>query len=131
MADLGALWRRLLHRPRIALETAYLGAAAGLVGFYLPTPLPELAHRVPAMVQPLSDSAQQAAKKVVQAECRTALSLGRRLEPLVKPRLDPQAARTLWRQAAYRTRAWLRRFRPPPSPTPKPPSETPPPANPG
>ena len=31
-------WQRLIHRPRIALESAYLGAALGFVGMCLPLP---------------------------------------------------------------------------------------------
>ncbi len=123
------LWRRLMHRPRIALEAAYLGAAAGLMGVYLPTPLPDLALKVPALAQPLGDSAQQAANKLLRMEQRTAISLEQRLRPMVPTRPDPQVGRQLWRQASTRVHAWWQRLRgtqlPPPAPQP------PPPANPG
>lgn len=70
--DRRGTWSRLLHRPRICLEAAYLGAAAGLVGFYLPMPA---VPRVPALVQPLEASAQRVAGDLVLAGKRTQVSM--------------------------------------------------------
>lgn len=121
--DLRGLWWRLMHRPRIALEAAYLGAAAGLMGIYLPMPVP----RVPALVQPLGDSALRVADQVAQAERRTSASLQRSLRPIVSPRPAPASKGGLWRRLSSWTRTRLQVFRrPPPSPE----APKPPPANP-
>lgn len=130
-ADLRGLWWRLMHRPRIALETAYLGAAAGLMGIYLPTPVPDLALRIPALVQPLGDSALRVAEQVAQAERRTSASLQRSLRPLAKPRLDSLTRGSLWLRVSAWIKARLPFFRRTPPPPPSPDVNKPPPANPG
>jgi len=73
--DARAVWWKLMHRPRICLEAAYLGAAGGLMGLYLP--LPGL-HKVPVIVESVSVAPlQRAAAGLVRAELRTAASLRR------------------------------------------------------
>ena len=129
-ADPRDLWRKLMHRPRIALEAAYLGAAAGLVGIYLPTPIPDLALRVPALVQPLGDSALRVAEQLTQAERRTSASLQRSFQPAVTTRLDSLTNGSLWRRVSARIGTWLQVFRRAPAP-PGPEAKKPPPANPG
>ena len=127
-ADLRDLWWRLMHRPRIALETAYLGAAAGLVGIYLP--LPALTPRVPALVQPLGDSALRVAGQLAQAERRTSASLQRSLRPIVTPRSAPPSRGSLWQRLSSWTRTRLQGFRRTPAPPPSPETQKPPSANP-
>jgi len=126
-ADLRDLWWRLMHRPRIALETAYLGAAAGLMGIYLP--LPDLALRVPALVQPLGDSALRVAGQVAQAERRTSASLQRSLRPIATPRPTPLPRGSLWQRLSSWIRTRLQVFRKP-APPPSPEAQKPPSANP-
>jgi len=125
-ADLQGLWWRLMHRPRIALETAYLGAAAGLMGIYLPLPAP----RVPALVQPLGDSALRVAGQVAQAERRTSASLQRSLRPIVTPRPAPPSRVSLWQRLSSWTRTRLQAFRKAPVPPPSPEAQRPNSANP-
>ena len=127
-ADLRDLWWRLMHRPRIALETAYLGAAAGLVGIYLP--LPALTPRVPALVQPLGDSALRVAGQLAQAERRTSASLQRSLRPIVTPRSAQPSRGSLWQRLSSWTRTRLQGFRRTPAPPPSPETQKPPSANP-
>lgn len=127
-ADLQSLWWRLMHRPRIALEAAYLGAAAGLMGIYLP--LPDLAPRVPALVQPLGDSALRVAGQMAQAERRTSASLQRSLRPIVSPRPAPLPSGNLWQRLSSWTRTRLQAFRKAPAPPPSPETQKPPSANP-
>ncbi|NWJ40090.1 MAG: zf-HC2 domain-containing protein [Geothrix sp.] len=127
-ADLRGLWWRLMHRPRISLETAYLGAAAGLMGTYLP--LPALAPRVPALVQPLGDSALRVAGQVAQAERRTSASLQRSLRPIVSPRPAPRPRGSLWQRLSSWIRTRLQVFRRTPPPPPSPEAKMPPSANP-
>ncbi|HCZ32498.1 MAG TPA: hypothetical protein DHV93_02930 [Holophagaceae bacterium] len=130
-ADLREFWWRLMHRPRIALEAAYLGAAAGLMGIYLPMPVPDLALRIPALVQPLGDSALRVAEQMAQAERRTTTTLQRSLRPVAKPRLDSLRRGNLWPRVSSWIKARLPFFlRTPPSP-PSPDAEKAPPANPG
>lgn len=127
-ADLRDLWWRLMHRPRIALETAYLGAAAGLVGIYLP--LPALTPRVPALVQPLGDSALRVAGQLAQVERRTSASLHRSLRPIVSPRPTQLPRGSLWQRLSSWTRTRLQGFRRTPAPPPSPETQKPPSANP-
>lgn len=125
-ADLRDLWWRLMHRPRIALEAAYLGAAAGLMGVYLPLPAPQ----VPALVQPLGDSALRVAGQVAQAERRTSASLQRSLRSIVSPRSAPLPRGSLWQRLSSWTRTRLQAFRKAPAPPPSPEAQKPPSANP-
>jgi anti-sigma factor RsiW len=60
-------WWRLMRRPRIALEAAYLGAMAGFLGFNVPAAPLAKVWRTPAVAQPLTTSAQN----LIQAEQRT------------------------------------------------------------
>lgn len=124
-ADLRDLWWRLMHRPRIALETAYLGAAAGLMGIYLPLPAP----RVPALVQPLGDSALRVMCQVTQAERRTSASLQRSLRPIVTPRPALLSRGSLWQRLSSWVKARLQVFRRTPAPPPRPEVPKPPSAN--
>lgn len=103
--DLPTAWVKLMHRPRIALEAAYLGAAAGLMGAYLPVPLPTLALRIPALVQPLRASAQRVAGQILEAEQRTQASLTRTVLPGITPdRAAPSL--TLWQRGTGQVWAW-------------------------
>ncbi|HEU4952444.1 MAG TPA: zf-HC2 domain-containing protein [Holophagaceae bacterium] len=60
-------WARLLQRPRIALELAYLAAAAGILAFHSPAARLLDAWRAPVLSSPLGASAGN----LVQAERRT------------------------------------------------------------
>ncbi len=66
-ADPQSWWIRLMRRPRIALEAAYLGAMAGFVGFSLPAPSLVKSLRAPAIIRPLAVSEE----KLIRAEQRT------------------------------------------------------------
>lgn len=90
-------WARLMRRPRIALEAAYLGAMAGFVGFSLPAPSFLRAWRAPAVVQPLSASAGN----LVQAERRTAAAMS---GLFVAPEGQPPR---LFQRFLERGRAWF------------------------
>lgn len=120
-------WWKLMHRPRIALEAAYLGAAAGLLGISLPLPSPHLTAKVPALVQPLSASVQRVVGQAVAAERRTSTTLQEGLATKVST--PAAASKGLWQRLSTRVRARFQTFRKPPS---KPSSEekTPKPANP-
>lgn len=121
-------WWKLMHRPRIALEAAYLGAAAGLMGSYLPLPSPHLATRVPALVQPLGASVQRVVGQVVAAERRTSTSLQ---EGLVTKVSAPAAASNgLWQRWSTKVKDRLQRFRKSPQPAARAEEKTPKPANP-
>lgn len=61
-------WERLLRRPRIALEAAYLGAMAGFIGFNLPATTLAKSWHAPAFVQSMGGPA----RNLVHAEQRTA-----------------------------------------------------------
>lgn len=116
--NLRAAWFKLLHRPRIALEIAYLGAAAGMMGLYLPHPtLPE-AGSLPAivrtlspqhLVQPLLAPAKRVAGAVMQAEKRTSTALKGAFLP--KEGLEIQAAsgQSRWQLMSYKVLTWLKR----------------------
>lgn len=63
-------WARLLQRPRIALELAYLAAAAGILAFHSPAARLVEAWRTPPVSGPLAASAgnlAQAERRTVQA----------------------------------------------------------------
>jgi len=109
--DLSRAWKKLMHRPRIALEAAYLGAAASLMGIYLPIPAPSFAVKVPALVQPLSASAHRVAGRLVQAERRTTITLQQRIAPLEIIREGTQTAQGLWQRFFAGLRTWLPPFR--------------------
>lgn len=89
---------RFWQRPRLALEAAYLGAAAGFFALHLPGEDVARVVRVPALVRPLSDSA----RRVAAAEVRTA----RAVRDLVVPasgRPEP-----FWKRVWKRVRSGLR-----------------------
>lgn len=116
--DLRGLWWKLMHRPRIALEAAYLGAAAGLMGIYLPIPAPSIPLRVPAFVQPLGASAQRVTAQVIQAERRSTLTIQQSLRPASAMPTEPHL--TLWQRSSAWVRTQLQAFRrTPPPPPPK------------
>lgn len=98
-----AFWTRLMHRPRIALETAYLGAAMGILGFNLPSAQLARAWHAPAFIQPLGASAQRVAAQVAGAEQRTVAS--------VRGIFAPGEGRPprLWQRFSAKVRAWLHR----------------------
>ena len=107
--DARALWRKLLHRPRIALETAYLGAALGVVGLQAPVPWHSL--RAPAVVRNLAVPAQRVVGDVVQGGQRTAASLRR-----IFPARAEGIPSSLWQRATAKVRAWIRTVRKTPQP---------------
>jgi hypothetical protein len=101
--DARAAWRRLLHRPRIALETAYLGAAMGLMGLHAPVPWHSL--KPPALIQalPLKAPAERLAGRLVQAEQRTTASL----RGAFLPEGEASSVRAIWRRASSKVRGWF------------------------
>jgi anti-sigma factor RsiW len=111
--DLRAAFIRLMHRPRIAVEAAYLGAAASLMGLYLPTSMPFHAKAVVSSAyttvspsrwtQPLKTPAQRVMGQVIQAERRTAESL----QQAFSPNSDAHA-KGLWQRGMAKLRKWLR-----------------------
>ncbi|MBI3131417.1 MAG: zf-HC2 domain-containing protein [Acidobacteria bacterium] len=109
-----ATWMQLLHRPRIALEAAYLGTAVSLLGLSLPMPESLPAPRAlvrtlspePLLV-PLKAPAQRMLGQLVAAEKRTVASVQRGLK------LDGAAAEGAtsagwWQRGSVRVRGWLR-----------------------
>ena len=122
-------WWKLMHRPRIALEAAYLGAAAGLLGSYLPLPTPNFA-RVPAMVQPLSASVQRVVGQVVAAERRTTTSLQQGLVTKVSAPPTAAPAKSLWQRLSTFVKDTIQRFRKSAQPTAKAEEKTSKPTNP-
>ncbi len=122
-------WWKLMHRPRIALEAAYLGAAAGLLGSYLPLPTPNFA-RVPAMVQPLSASVQRVVGQVVAAERRTTTSLQQGLVTKVAAPPTTTTAKSLWLRLSTFVKDTIQRFRKSAQPTAKAEEKTSKPTNP-
>ncbi|HJV48074.1 MAG TPA: zf-HC2 domain-containing protein [Geothrix sp.] len=129
--DLGRAWSQLMHRPRIALEAAYLGAAASLMGLYLPLPTSSLTTKVPALVQPLIQplgaSAQRIAGRVIQVEQRTTAALQQGRPPLASLQQTAQGAKGLWQRWRARFKARLQAFHQAPS---RPVEKKAPPANP-
>jgi hypothetical protein len=117
--DLSRAIKRLMHRPRIALEAAYLGAAAGLMGIYLPIPTPTVALRVPSLVQPMSASAHRVMDQMMQVERRTTTSLQQGLIPMETLQKTPSTAKRLWLRLTARMKATWQVFR---KPQPVPPS---------
>ncbi len=91
-------WTRLMGRPRIALELAYLGVAASLLLVHLSASGLGQSWRLPARVQPISASV----RSVAAAEVRTARALGRAVPSRVREW-------PLWRQTCTRVRAWFTR----------------------
>jgi hypothetical protein len=124
--DLREAWRKLMHRPRIALEAAYLGAAASLMGVYLPIPSVHATVRVPALAQPLGDSVHRVVGQVVEAERRTSGSLRQTLRPAT----TQDAPKSWWRRMSARVQAWFRGFHTSQPTPPQPEEKQPPPANP-
>ena len=103
--DARAAWRRLLHRPRIALEAAYLGAVAGMMGLYAPVPWHSLVPPAQVWTAPLQGPAQRLTRGVVRTERHTAAALRRTFRPLREP-----APAGLWRRAVAKVRGWLKRI---------------------
>lgn len=99
-------WLRLMHRPRVALETAFLGTAAGLVGMALPLPVAGRAADVPALVQPLETTLRAAVVRVSGAEQRLAVRTVRTLQSQARRPKDAGA------RLAARMRRWFRPDRP-------------------
>lgn len=110
--DLRAAWARLMHRPRIAMEAAYLGAVAGMLGLYLPTSTPFDARAAVTsaytavspsrLVEPLKTPARRVMGQFIQAEQRTAESL----QQAFIPKKDANA-KGLWQRSMTKIRKWL------------------------
>lgn len=104
-----AAWSRLMRRPRIALETAYLGAAAGLIGLHAPVPWHRL--EIPAVVRasalraPAARVMEGMVEGVVRAERRATAPLHRALGL----RAEASPAR-LWQRVSARARGWILRL---------------------
>lgn len=94
-----SLWQRLLHRPRIALETAYVGALAAFAGFSLPIPHHPRDLRVPPAVQATGAAALRAGTVLA--------GTGRRAEAALERAWDPVRDGLRSREAAL-GRAWAR-----------------------
>lgn len=114
-----AIWSQLLHRPRIALEAAYVGTAMSLMGLALPLPASLATPRAlvrtlsPApLVVPLKAPAQRVLGQLVTAEQRSLASVQRgfRLGGAGSP-----AEAGLWQRGSLRVRGWLRGLRGAPS----------------
>ncbi|HEX9008758.1 MAG TPA: zf-HC2 domain-containing protein, partial [Holophagaceae bacterium] len=103
--DARTAWRRLLHRPRIALEAAYLGAVAGMMGLYAPVPWHRLVPPAQVWTAPLQGPAQRLTRVVVRTERHTAAALRRTFLPLRET-----APAGLWRRAVAKVRGWLKRL---------------------
>lgn len=101
--NVGAFWTRLMHRPRIALEAAYLGAAMGILGFNLPPDQLVRIWHAPAFVQPLDASARRVAGQIVSAEQRTAASV----RDIFTPAGGQPAS--LWKRFFAKLRVWFHR----------------------
>ncbi len=122
-----ATWMHLLHRPRIALEAAYVGTAMSLLGLSLPMPASFPSPRAlvrtlspEPLVVPLKAPAQRVLGQLVAAEQRTVASVQRGLG---LDGINPPAPEGLWQRCSLRVRAWLRDLRGVPA------EKTPPPAN--
>ncbi len=98
-------WARLMHRPRIALETAFLGTAACFVGVALPQA--ESLRSVPALVQPVGDRLCRTAVRVTTPERRLADRAG------LAVRSRAEQAKTCGTRLAERLRGWIRPAEPP------------------
>ncbi len=101
-----AVWWRLLHRPRIALEAAYLGAAAGVMGLYAPLPWHSLVPPAQVWTAPLRAPAQRLTEAVLRTEQHTAASLRRTFRPLRET--SPAG---FWQRTLAKVRGWLKRLK--------------------
>lgn len=126
-----ATWVRLLHRPRIALETAYLGTALSFMGLALPLPASLGSPRAllrnlspEPLVAPLKAPAARVLGQLAAAERRTAASVQRGLKLGGAPPQGEAPKGTLWQRGSLRLRGWWRALRG------LPPENTAPPANP-
>lgn len=115
--DWRALGSKLLHRPRIALEAAYLGAALSVVGFALPTPASLPAPRAivravspMSLLAPLGPPAQRVGTQLVRAEQRTVAGLARAFKLDAVTHDDGAPARTLWQRSSRSVLRWVRAF---------------------
>lgn len=107
---LRAAWSTLLHRPRIALETAYLGAAAGMMGLYLPHPTVPANANLPSLVRPLMAPTQRVVGPILQAEKRTAAALKRTFLPAGPPANQVSSVQSRWKILSSRVRGYLKRI---------------------
>jgi len=110
-SGLRATWARLMHRPRICLEAAYLGAAGSLLGLWLPMP----SLNVPALVQPAEAGLLRAAGRVAAVPRRAAAGAQR----LAVVPASPLERSWRWAGARYQAlRARVRELRGEKSPDP-------------
>ena len=96
------IWMRLMHRPRIALETAFLGTAAGLVGMALPLPQAVRTLPPPAVVQRVEAVVHGAATRA----SRTEQHLSERADQAFRSQV--RQARELKSRLVARLRGWIR-----------------------
>ncbi len=113
-----AAWVGLLHRPRIALEAAYLGTALSFMGLALPLPASLGSPRTllrnlspDPLVAPLKAPAERVLGPLVAAERRTAASVQRALKLGAAPSQGEAAKKTPWQRASMRLRGWWRALR--------------------
>lgn len=116
--ELRGTWSKLLHRPRIALEAAYLGAAAGVMGLYLPLPALPPAGSPPAivrtlspqhLVQPLLAPGRRMAGSLLQVEQRTASALKGAFLPRGASESQAVPSQTRWQVVSSKIRTVLKR----------------------
>jgi len=114
--DLRALWLKLMHRPRIALEAGYLGAAMGLMGLTMPMPNLPVEGRAHAIVQalspnhlaqPLKGPVERVVGPAIQAEQRTAASLQRAFLASDASALRAPVAASAWQRCSLSLHAWF------------------------
>ncbi len=106
-------WWEVLHRPRIALEAAYLGAAAVMMSISLPIPYPNTLVSPPGLIA-LKAPIHRTFDPVIQAERRTVAILKRTLRPTERF----GSFRALGGRISMRIQAWSaegRRGDPPPA----------------
>ena len=109
--DARAAWRKLMHRPRIALEAAYLGAVAGMVGMQVPVPWRSLEPPAVVRVLSLKTPAERVIGQVMEAGEHATAPLRRVFTPPAKAASDG-----FWHRLSVRLRGWLQRVQKFPKP---------------
>ena len=121
--DLRTSWMKLIHRPRICLEAAYLSAAAGMLGFFAPMPnLAWASMKAPVLVRGLSPKpmleameapARRTVGGMIEAERRTASSLRRSFQGSPSPMRPSNPSATgnprpgAWQWVSVRIQRWV------------------------
>lgn len=96
-------WIRLMRRPRICLEAAYLGAVAGFISLHAPLPpLPNLAGS--ALIMRLGTPAGRLAPAFQSSQAKVK-DCGNRVARTASQ--QAQKARTFWGEVVATLRTWL------------------------